>query len=91
MILTRVPLASVQWRCHCRPHVGQLPMDPHRAGGVCMGQSLPGTDSLWKPVFEVLDQVPRVWGWVVAIHWSGHRVPRPGTPAGFSYSLASLL
>ena len=56
-----------------------------------MGQSLPGTDSLWKPVFEVLDQVPRVWGWVVAIHWSGHRVPRPGTPAGFSYSLASLL
>ena len=58
MILTRVPLASVKWWCRCRPHVGQLPTDPHRAGGVCMGRSLPGTDSLWKPVFEVMDQVP---------------------------------
>ena len=52
MILTRVPLASVQWRCCCWPHVGQLLMDPHWAEGLCMGPSLPGTDSLWKPVFE---------------------------------------
>ena len=52
MILTRVPLASVQWRCCCWPHVGQLPMDPHWTEGVCMGRDLPGTDSLWKPVFE---------------------------------------
>lgn len=52
LILTRVPLASVRWRCRCRPHMGQMPMDPYQASGAYMGQSLPGTDSLCKPVFE---------------------------------------
>ena len=52
LILTRVPLASVQWRRHCWPHVGQMPMDPRRVRGACMGWSLAGTDSLCKPVFE---------------------------------------
>ena len=66
LILTRVPLASVQWRRRCWPHMGQMPMDPRRAGGACMGRSLAGTDSLCKPVFEEHGAGPGARG--VAIH-----------------------